>query len=130
MLLDTVVHEVQVAQPQAVLSVLGLPVEPEEAGVGIEIAEQSNERYGRVIDRLDSFVPGRSFVVYGTGLDERRIARTRMQEALRLRDGRPVIFQTNVVWRALMDADGPSYGDYQIAGSPEQGLEIEASLSD
>ncbi len=63
-------------------------------------------------------------------LDELRLARTGMREALRLRDGRPVIFQTNVVWRALMDADGPGYGDYQIAGSTEQGFEIEASLSD
>ena len=53
-----------------------------------------------------------------------------MPEALRLRDSRPVVFQTNVAWRVLMDADEPGHGDYQIAASTERGLELEASLSD
>ena len=129
-LLESMVHTVQSAQPRAAVSVLGLPIEPEEAGVSIEIARQSNERYGMVIDQLDSFVPGRSFIVFGTSRDEVRLARTGLREALRLRDGRPVVFQTNVAWRVLMDADGPGYRDYQIAGSTEQGIEMEASLSD
>ncbi len=129
-ILDTMVHKVQRAEPHAALSVLGLPVEPERGVVSIEIAQQSNERYGTVIDRLDSFVPGRSFIVFGTSLDELRLARRGMPEALRLRDGRSVVFQTNVAWRVLMDADGPGHGDYQIAGSTKQGFEIEASLSD
>ena len=128
-LLDIMVHKVQRAQPSAALSVLGLPIEPDKGGVSIEIARQSNELYRTVIDRLDSFVPGRSFIVFGTSLDELRLARRGMPEALRLRDGRPVIFQTNVAWRVLMDADEPGHGDYQIAAS-ERGLELEASLSD
>ncbi len=130
MLLDTMVHRVLRAQPHAAISVLGLPIEPERGGISLEIARQSNERYRTVIDRLDSFVPGRNFIVFGTSLDELRLARTAMREALRLRDGRPVVFQTNVAWRVLMDADGPGHGEYQIAGSTEQGLDIEASLSD
>ncbi len=130
MLLDTMVHKVLRAQPHAALSVLGLPIEPERGRISLKIAQQSNERYRTVIDRLDSFVPGRNFIVFGTSLDELRLARTAMPEALRLRDGRPVVFQTNVAWRVLMDADEPGYGAYQIAGPTEQGLELEASLSD
>ena len=40
-----------------------------------------------------------------------------MREALRLRDGRPVVFQTNRVWRALVDRDGPGYQGYLLAKS-------------
>ncbi len=129
-LLDIMVHRVHGAQPRAALSVLGLPIEPERGVVSPESAKQSNALYGTVIDRLDSFVTGRSLIVFGTSLDELRLARNGMREALRLRDGRPVVFKTNAAWRVLMDADGPGDGIYRIAGSTERGLEIEASLSD
>ncbi len=100
-LLDTVEQE----HPRAVLTVLGLPVEPEEAGVSIEIVRTTNERYRDAIDRLESFVPARRFVVFGSSLDEKMLARMGMREALRLRHGRPIVFKTNVVWRALVDHD-------------------------
>ncbi len=129
-LLDIMVHKVQRAQPSAALSVLGLPIEPDRGVVSIEIARQSNELYRTVIDRLDSFVPGRSFIVFGTSLDELRLAQRGMPESLRLRDGRPVVFQTNVAWRVLMDAEEPGHGDYQIAASTKPGFELEAALSD
>jgi len=130
MLLDTMVHRVLRAQPHAAISVLGLPIEPERGGLSLKIAQQSNERYRMVIDRLDSFVPGCNFIVFGTSLDELRLALTAMPEALRLRDGRPVVFQTNVAWRVLMDAEESGHGDYQIAASTKPGFELEAALSD
>jgi hypothetical protein len=142
-LLHTIISNVESARPRAVLSVLGLPVEPEQAGVSIEIARQSNERYGRVIDRLGPFVPSRRFVVFGSTLDEKLLARMGMREALRLRDGRPIVFQTNTVWNALVDDQGLDYRDYLVAlasgrierhpGATRQGsreLEVQATLVD
>jgi hypothetical protein len=116
-LLDAIVRNIEKARPHAVLSVLGLPVEPEQAGVSIEIARQSNERYGAVIDRLGPFVPARRFVVFGSTLDEKLLARMGMREALRLRDGRPIVFQTNVTWNALVDDKGLDYQGYVLARS-------------
>jgi hypothetical protein len=43
-----------------------------------------------------------------------------MREALRLRGGRRIVFQTNTVWQALADSEGP-------AG---EALEVQAALVD
>ena len=114
-LLNATISAVERERPHAVLSVQGLPVEPEHAGVNIEIARQTNERYGAVIDRLGPFVPARRFVVFGSTLDEKLLARMGMREALRHRDGRPIVFQTNTDWNALVDKDGLDYQEYVLA---------------
>ena len=142
-LLNATISAVERERPHAVLSVLGLPIEPEQAGVSIEIARRSNQRYGTVIDRLGPLVPARRFVVFGSTLDEKLLARMGMREALRLRDGRPIVFQTNVVWNALVDDDGLDYQEYVLAhasgrlqrhrGSPRHGdqeIEVQALLGD
>ncbi len=128
-LLDTLIYVVQKRERDAVLSVVGLPIEPESAGTSLEIARASNRRYGVVIDRLGPFVPGRNLIVMGSSLDEKKLARMGMREALRLRDGRPIVFQTNVRWQALMDS-GTDYGDYLVARSAGRGRQLEASLLD
>lgn len=102
-LLDDLIDEIEREQPRAILSVHGLPVEPEEAGTNLRVVQQTNDRYDGVIERVGPFVPARRFVVFGSSLDERSLAKMGMREALRLRDGRPIIFQTNLVWQALVD---------------------------
>ena len=59
-------------------------------------------------------VPARRFVLFGSSLDERALAGMGMREALRLRHGRPIIFQTNLVWRALVDEEQQGGRDYQL----------------
>lgn len=117
-LLATTMEAVERQRPGAVMTVLGLPVEPEETG-NLRLAKQTNQRYRAVIDRLGSFVPARRFVVFGSKLDERMLARMGMKEALRLRDGRPIVFQSNMTWRAIVDSDEPGGG-----------LEVQAVLGD
>jgi hypothetical protein len=142
-LLSATISAVQRERSHAVLSVLGLPIEPEQAGVSIEIARQSNQRYGTVIDRVGPFVPARRFVVFGSTLDEKLLTRMGMREALRLREGRPIVFQTNTVWNALVDDNGLDYQEYVIAhasgkleqyrgsaGRGDQDIEVQALLSD
>jgi hypothetical protein len=114
-LLSAIVDAVERKHPGAVLSVLGLPIEPEQAGVSLEIARQSNDRYGAVIDALGPFVPARRLVVFRSTLDEKLLASMGMREALRLREGRPIVFRTNNVWQALVDGDGPGYEGYLVA---------------
>ena len=112
-----VIEAVHRKNSSALLSVLGLPVEPEEAGVSLQAAQRTNERYRGLMDRLGPFVPARRFVVFASSLDEKTLARMGMREALRLREGRPVVFQTNLVWQALVDRDGPGYQEYLLARS-------------
>jgi len=142
-LLNATLSAVERERPHAVLSVLGLPIEPEQAGVRREIARQSNQRYGTVIDRLGPFVPARRFVVFGSTLDEKLLARMGMRESLRHRDGRPIVFQMNTVWNALVDDDGLDYQEYVVAiasgkldryrgsaGRGDRDIEVQALLSD
>jgi hypothetical protein len=130
-LLNTIITVVQRQRPRAVLSVLGLPIEPEQAGVSLEVARLTNERYGPVISRLGPFVPARRFVVFGSTLDEALLARMGMREALRLREGRPIVFQTNVVWQALVDSDGLDEETYLVTRSRDaRELEVQAALID
>jgi hypothetical protein len=143
MLLNATISAIQQQRPHAVLSVLGLPIEPEQAGVSLEIAQRSNERYGMVLDRVGPFVPARRFVVFGTTLDEKLLTRMGMREALRLRDGRPIVFQTNTVWNALVDDKGLDFQEYVVAhasgridrdraasGYGQQEIEVQALLGD
>jgi hypothetical protein len=111
--LDDLMDEVERRHPAAGLSVLGLPVEPEEAGVSLATVQQTNDRYHGVIDRLGPFVPTRRFVVLGSSLDEKRLARMGMREAMRLRNGRPIVFQSNRRWQALIDVEADGR-DFQI----------------
>ncbi|MHC4588318.1 MAG: hypothetical protein ACYTAQ_03015 [Planctomycetota bacterium] len=142
-LLNATINAVEQEHPRAVLSVLGLPVEPEEAGVSLEIARQSNARYATVIDGLGPLVSPRKLVVFGSTLDETTLARMGMREALRLRDGRPIVFQVNTGWQALVDSDGLDYQEYVLAhasgrldrhrGSPRHGSrepEVQVLLGD
>jgi len=142
-LLNATINAVERERPHAVLSVLGLPIEPEQAGVSLEIARQSNQRYGSVIDRVGPFVPARRFVVFGSTLDEKLLTRMGMREALRLREGRPIVFQTNTVWNALVDDEGLDYQEYVLAhasgrleqyrgsaGRGDQDIEVQALLGD
>ncbi len=117
--LDDLFDEVEKQYPVAVLSVLGLPVEPEDARVSLAAVQQTNDRYHGVIDRLGPFVPTRRFVVLGSSLDEQRLARMGLREAMRLRNGRPIVFQSNLRWQALVDVDADG-----------QNLQIEAMLRD
>ncbi len=91
-----------------VFSVLGLPAEPR--GGDLQRAQRTNERYRTVIDRLDAFVPTRSFLILGSSLTESETVRMAVPEALRLRGGRPIVFRTNGMWRVLLAA-GESEGD-------------------
>jgi hypothetical protein len=142
-LLNATIGTVERAHPNAVLSVLGLPIEPEQAGVSLEIARASNQRYGMVLDRVGPFVPARRLVVFGSTLDEKLLTRMGMREALRLRDGRPIVFQTNTVWNALVDDQGLDYQEYVLAHASgkierdhassrygQQEIEVQALLSD
>jgi hypothetical protein len=113
--LNATIHAVEREFPRAVLSVQGLPIEPEEAGVSLELARQSNTRYATVIDGLGPFVSARRLVVFGSTLDETLLAKMGMREALRLRDGRPLVFQMNSGWQALVDSDGLDYQEYVLA---------------
>ncbi len=111
--LEDVIDAVQSKHRRAILSVLGLPVEPEDVGANLMAVQPTNERYQGVIDRLGPFVPARKFVVMGSTLQERKLARMGMREAMRLRDGRPIVFQTNLRWRALVGEDA-SVRDFQF----------------
>jgi hypothetical protein len=114
-LLDATIDTVAEAHPHAVLSVRGLPIEPEDAGMSLEMARRSNERYGTVIDALGPFVSPCKLVVSGSTLDETLLARMGMREALRLRDGRPIVVQMNTGWQALADSEGLGYQEYVVA---------------
>ena len=116
-LLDATIDAVEQEHSRVVLSVLGLPVEPEAAGASLQTVQRTNERYRGLMDRLGPFFPARRFVVFASSLDEKTLARMGMREALRLREGRPVVFQTNLVWQALVDRDGPGYQEYLLARS-------------
>lgn len=113
-LLDDLIDAIEREQPNAVLTVHGLPVEPEEAGMNLLSVQRTNERYGNVLERMGPFVPARRFVVFGSSLDEGSLATMGMREALRLRNGRPIIFQTNLEWRALIDEESQRGRDYQL----------------
>ncbi len=113
-LLDDVIDAIERDQPKAILTVLGLPVEPEEAGMNLLAVQRTNGRYDGILERLGPFVPARRFVLFGSSLDERVLAGLGMREALRLRHGRPIIFQTNLVWRALVDEEQQGGRDYQL----------------
>ncbi|MHC4142454.1 MAG: hypothetical protein ACYSUF_11445, partial [Planctomycetota bacterium] len=102
-LLNATISAVEREHPNAVLSVLGLPIEPEQ----------------------------------------KLLTRMGMREALRLRGGRPIVFQTNTVWNALVDDKGLDYQEYVIAhasgrldqyrgsaGRGDQDIEAQALLSD
>jgi hypothetical protein len=115
-MLTELIDAVQKKRPGTMLSVLGLPVEPEDVGADLSAVQPTNERYSRVIDRLGPLVPARRFVVLGSTLDERRLARMGMREALRLRQGRPIVFQTNRTWRALVGAETPAQDVQFTAG--------------
>ena len=112
--LEATIAAVAATRPAAHVSVVGLPVEP---GVGIDVrsARRTNARYRPVIDRLDPFVPARSLLLLGTSLDESVLAEAGMPEAIRLREGRSVVFRTNVVWRVLVDADDLQDQQYLVA---------------
>jgi len=130
-LLDALIGAVHAERPRALMSVVGLPVEPGEpaaTGTVLDAARATNERYSVVIDRLGAFVPGRTLIVFGSSLDETKLAQMGMNEALRLRERRPIVFQTNVVWQALIN--GPDDVETLVARRPQRGLEIEASLLD
>ena len=139
-LIHTIINTVASERPEAVLSVLGLPVEPEEMGLDAEMARRTNERYRNVINRLGPFVPTRSFVVFGTSLDQTNLATMGMREAVRLRDGRPIVFQMNFKWRVFADTDDAGYllADSsaesaqmsEVRGQDQPELYLEASLLD
>jgi hypothetical protein len=140
-LLAAVLDAAQRQRPGALLTVVGLPVEPEQAGISLDSAQRTNQRYQAVIDRLGPFVTARRLVVFGSTLDEKVLAGMGMREALRLREDRPIVFQANTTWRALLDDDGPGYDRYLAAGQRDAGpgsrrgfraqdLPIEAILSD
>ena len=116
--LAAVIEAVQRKNSIAILSVLGLPVEPEDVGADLSAVQPTNDRYRRVMDRLGALVPARRFVVLGSTLDERKLARMGMREALRLRQGRPIVFQTNRTWRALIGAERPVQ-DVQFYGAAQ-----------
>lgn len=117
--LAEVIEAVKRRDPGAILSVHGLPVEPEDVGADLSAVQPTNDRYSRVIDRIRPLVPARRFVVLGSTLDERKLARMGMREALRLRQGRPIVFKTNRNWRALIGEE-----------TPVQDVQFTARLSD
>ncbi len=109
-LLDEVIDAVGAERGDAAVTVLGLPVEP--GRMGFEAAQQTNERYGVVIDELDPFVSPRWFMLLGSGLAEELAVVMAMPEAVRFRSGRPIIFRTNGMWRMLVGADESGYDEY------------------
>ncbi len=109
-LLDEVIDAVGAERGEAAVTVLGLPVEP--GRIGFEAAQQTNERYGVVIDELDPFVSLRWFMLLGSGLAEEFAVVMAMPEAVRFRSGRPIIFRTNGMWRMLVGADESGYDEY------------------
>src|SRR5690606_25122068 len=79
----------------------------------IASANGTNERYQAVIDRLDAFVSPKSFIIFDSGVSEHETARNGLTEALRLRDGRPVMFRTNGAWRSWGGEIAPAEDDEQ-----------------
>ena len=87
------------------VTVLGLPVEPGEAGS--DTARRTNRRYRRVINRLDLLASVHLFFRQDTMLSESRMVREAIPEALRRRGHRPVVFRQNVTWRVVVDLGEP-----------------------
>ncbi len=86
--------------------ILGLPVEPGEAGPGgATAARLTNQRYRAAIDRLDPLVSAHTFFRTETTLSEKQMVLEGIPEAVRLSDGRPVVFRQNLDWRVLVDRD-------------------------
>lgn len=112
-LLESVLEEVNRIQPQAVVTVLGLPVEPGRND--FESARRTNERYQVLIDRLGSFVSVRSFIILGSSVSEVTCVEASMPEAVRLWDGRPIVFRTNGLWRVLC-----AYGDQLLVAKSDE----------
>ncbi len=105
------------------VSVLGLPVEAGAAGE--QAAMQTNRRYRRVLRRMDQLVSAHIFFRKDSTLDEDQMVREAITEALRRREGRPVVFRFNTEWRVLvnqgaLDASEPGRWRTLVAGNVER----------
>lgn len=85
------------AQASVPLTVAGLPIEG-SASSGVSAAE-TNDRFANVIHRLDALTSSRSFLMQNSAANERSYLQLNLSEALRLHNGRPIIFRTNNIWR-------------------------------
>lgn len=85
--------------PAAKLSVFGLPLDSDG---GYSFNHQAvNARYADVIDRMDAFVSGRSFLLTGAdAMDDLRI-REALPETLNMAGDRPIFVQRNGSWSGL-----------------------------
>ncbi len=109
-LIANVMNEVDAKRGDAAFTVLGLPVEPRS--FDFVAARQTNERYRAVIDGLDPFVSPRRFLLLRSSIPEEFVVQMALPEAIRLRSRRPIIFQTNGMWRMLVGADESGYDEY------------------
>jgi hypothetical protein len=93
------------------VSVLGLPVERRE--VGIDASGRTNGTYGSVIDRIDCLVSAHVFYRGDASISEEQLVQQTLIEALRQREGRPVVFRQGTAWRVLVDRG--THGSEQLA---------------
>ncbi len=93
------------------VSVLGLPVERRE--VGIDASGRTNGTYGDVIDRIDCLVSAHVFYRGDASISEEQLVQQTLIEALRRREGRPVVYRQGTAWRVLVDRSTP--GPDQLA---------------
>ncbi len=83
------------------VSVLGLPVEPREAG--ISASARTNGCYRGVMNRLDCLVSAHVLYRGNRSLSEDELVQQALPEALRQRGGRPVLFRQNKAWCVLVE---------------------------
>ncbi len=93
------------------VSVLGLPVERRE--VGIDASGRTNGMYAAVIERIDCLVSAHVFYRGDASTSEEQLVQQTLIEALRSREGRPVVFRQGTAWRVLVDRGTP--GPEQLA---------------
>ena len=116
--LNTLIREAKAADPTLRVAVYGLPVEAE--GISEGVASQVNERYDRVIERLDALVTSREFIVDGGS--EFNAFRNGTPQAHNYRNDRAIFFKNSNQWRVAYagsdDAsdhhEGRGFGNYDF----------------
>ena len=88
--------------PSAAIAIRGVPFEDRDGS-----ARATNDRYAKVIERLDGFVSSSSILANRTSEESNLIQRV-LSESLRLSNARPIIYRANGDWRMVWSGNLPS----------------------
>ena len=115
-----VIHALRAASPDCRFSVLGLPI---ERAALADKAAAGKSSYGELLHQLDAFVSTRGLLQSRAVGDEQAWLKGAMPAAVRLANGRPILFRTPAGWQqrslaieSLQDRDGGRAGMSAAAG--------------